>query len=189
LENCKSSHIKAFHSTTKFDTLVIIYNNSKIAKYLDINAPLRFIKCYQGNIIKNPTNSQLCNHMKIENPPFRSNDEKRCGSFRMGWRFKLLSWAHNHVKLHKTRKENNQCSLEPRCAWTSHKAIHIHKTHTMAQTWQRGMNWSFAFINQKARGNVINHCLVHMINIMFNSKVSWTIHIYTTMFIIYYVAC
>jgi hypothetical protein len=70
--------------------------------------------------------------MKIENTIFRTNDEKGCGSFRMGWSFKLLSWVHNHVKLHKTRKENNQCNLEPKCAWTSHKAIHIHKTHTMA---------------------------------------------------------
>jgi hypothetical protein len=47
--------------------------------------------------------------MKIENTIFRSNDEKGRGNFRMGQSFKLLSWAHNHVKLHKTRKENNQC--------------------------------------------------------------------------------
>lgn len=37
--------------------LVRIYKNSKIAKHLDINAPPGFIKCYQGDIIKSPTNS------------------------------------------------------------------------------------------------------------------------------------
>jgi predicted transglutaminase-like protease len=46
--------------------LVRIYKNSNIAKNLDINAPPRFIKCYQGDIIKNPTYSEFCNNMKID---------------------------------------------------------------------------------------------------------------------------
>ncbi len=37
--------------------LVRIYKDSKIAKDLDINAPPRFIKFYQGDIRKNPINS------------------------------------------------------------------------------------------------------------------------------------
>jgi hypothetical protein len=49
--------VKASHSIKKFDMLVRIYKNSKIAKDLDINTPPRFIKCYQDDIINNPTNS------------------------------------------------------------------------------------------------------------------------------------